>query len=48
MLYVGDKQINEDLLSKENWNFAAEEYYKATYLLIITDELIESIGYIDE
>ncbi len=44
----GGKQVNGDLLKKENWAFMPEEYYSATYLLSITDAMIESAGYVEE
>ena len=44
-VYAENKQINEHILCKENWVFSAEKYYNATYLLVITDDLIKSVGY---
>ncbi len=45
--YADDRQIKEDLFNEENWTFSATEYYRATYLLVITDALIESVGYVE-
>ena len=44
-VYAENQHINENILIKENWAFSAEKYYNATYILVITDELIESVGY---
>lgn len=45
-IYVDGLLINEDLLkNKDNWSFTADGYYYATYLLVLTDELIEMVGY---
>lgn len=46
-LHVDDKQLNINVLNKDNWNFSAEKYYKATYLLILDDELITNYGYVN-
>ncbi len=46
-IYADDREINEEILDKKNWTFSATEYYRATYLLVITDALIESVGYVE-
>ncbi len=46
-VYADDRQISEKILDKKNWTFSATEYYHATYLLVITDALIESVGYVE-
>lgn len=45
-MLADDIQVNGQILDKENWVFTAEEYYTAEYLLVVTNESIESAGYI--
>lgn len=44
-VYADNLLIKKNLLDKSNWIFTAEKYYKATYLLLLTNDLIESVGY---
>lgn len=44
-VYADNLLIKKNLLDKNNWIFTAEKYYKATYLLLLTNDLIESVGY---
>lgn len=47
-VYADGRQVDESITSdKKYWTFSAPEYYVATFLLTLTDAMLESIGYAD-
>jgi hypothetical protein len=47
-IYVGNRQLNKEVLNPNNWKYLPEGYYHTNYLLSITDALVESVGYVEE
>ncbi len=43
-LKTNDKYVSSEIWSMKHWDFTSEEY-SVTYTLIITGELIESVGF---
>ncbi len=43
-LKTNDKYVSSEIWARKHWDFTSEEY-SVTYTLIITGELIESVGF---